>query len=150
MKKDESVESVPFVDLDKYMGVWYEIGRYPCWFEKGASHVRVEYTLRDNYVEVINRCIKKGKESYVTGKAYVMPDSGNAKLKVRFKWPFQGDYWIIDLDEDYSWAAVSNPKKTRLWILYREPNVTNELLRLIAKRVIQKGFNSAKIIWTEQ
>lgn len=148
--KHKIVTTTSYVDLEKYMGVWYEIGRYPCWFEWGASKVKVTYTLCDGCVEVLNQCIKMGKQRWVTGKAYILPNSGNAKLKVYFRWPLRGDYWIIDKSEDYTWAVVSDSKQRHLWILYRQPYISDEVIREIARSLTMRGFNSAKIIWTRQ
>ncbi len=150
MMKHKEVETVPYVELGKYAGVWYEIGRYPQRFEKGATHVTAEYVPCDGYLKVTNTCLKKGKKKTAKGKAFVVPDSGNAKLKVEFFWPFKGDYWIIELDKDYQWAVVSNRKLSSLWILYRKPHINNEILLPIVYSLMERGFNLARIIWTIQ
>ena len=150
MKKHEKVETVPYVDVDKYVGTWYEIGRYPHWFERGASLVTAEYIQKDGYFDVINRCVKGYKKQEKRGKAFVLPNSGNSKFIIKFGWLLKGDYWIIDLDEHYTWAVISNPRQTKLWILYRQPYISDEVLRPILYRLVNRGFNSAKIVWTEQ
>ncbi|WP_321519399.1 lipocalin family protein [uncultured Bacteroides sp.] len=150
MKQNKTIAVVPYVEIDRYAGVWYEIGRYPHWYERGAYNVSAEYILRNDYLEIINRCKRAKKEHQVKGKAFIVPDSGNAKLKVQFQWPFKGDYWIIDLDEDYQWAVVSNPSQTNLWILYRKPTICNEELRSIVYRLVNRGFELAKVHWTKQ
>lgn len=150
MKRNKTIEAVPYVEITKYAGVWYEIGRYTHWYKKGASNVSAEYIPKDGYLEVINRCEKSNKLREIKGKAFIVPDSGNAKLKVQFQWPFKGNYWIIDLDENYQWAVVSNPSQTDLWILYRKPTICNELLRPIVYRLVNRGFELAKVHWTKQ
>lgn len=150
MKKHNKIESVPYVDLEKFMGVWHEIGRYSHWFEKDADQVIIEYKKCDDYIEVANQFIKKDKKEYLIGKAYILPNCGNSKLKLQLRWPFRGDYWIIDVDQDYTWVVISNPRRTRLWILYRQSYIDDKTLRFILCRLINRGFNSAQIIWTKQ
>lgn len=144
-KQSSQLQTVPSVDVNRYMGKWYEIASYPQFFEKGCSNVSATYTLKDGYVEVFNNCIKEGKPNGITGKAFVTENSGNAKLKVQFFWPFKGDYWIIDLDKDYNWAVVSNPKQTTLWILNRTPKMDSETYQSILQKLATKGFDLKRI-----
>ena len=102
------------MDLDRYLGTWYEIARYPAWFQKNCTAVKAEYTLRDDgLIKVVNSCRKgtlDGKPKQSNGRAKVVDTTSNAKLKVSFFGPFWGPYWIIDLDPDYPWAVVGVPK----------------------------------------
>ena len=152
--KSQPVETVPKVDLNKYIGKWYEIASYPAWFQKDCHCTTATYTLSDKgYVIVENRCNKKsasGKLSYAKGKAYIVENSGNAKLKVQFFWPFKGDYWIIDLAPDYSFVVVSEPSKKYLWILSRTPKIDPYIYVQILKRLRENGFDVSKLKITEQ
>jgi apolipoprotein D and lipocalin family protein len=145
----QQLETVPHVDLNKYAGKWYEIASYPQWFQKGCHNTTAEYSLSGKgFVIVENRCNRKsvnGKESYIKGKAVVVKNSGNAKLKVQFFWPFKGDYWIIDLADDYSYAVVSEPKKKSLWIFSRTPNMDDAIYQQITSRLKLKGFDLGKL-----
>ena len=85
------------------------------------------------------------KQTYIKGKAFVEKDSGNAKLKVQFFWPFRGKYWIIDLADDYSYAVVSHPNKKYLWILSRTPQMDAQVYEQILLRLKSKGFDLDKI-----
>lgn len=150
----QELQTVPYVDLKKYAGKWYEIASFPQFFQRGCNCSTAEYTLTDkDYVVVENRCNKgsiEGKLSSVKGKAFVEANSGNAKLKVQFFWPFTGKYWIIDLADDYSYAVVSHPNKKYLWILSRTPQLDPIVYRQIVERLQQKGFPVANIIHTPQ
>ena len=152
--KSQSVQTVPYVDLNKYAGKWYEIASYPQVFQKGCHCTTAEYTVSEKgYVIVENRCNRdsiNGKTSYIKGKAFVTKNSGNAKLKVQFFWPFKGNYWIIDLAEDYSYAVVSNPNKKYLWILSRTPQLNNSVYEQIIARLKAKGFDLTKLTITQQ
>jgi apolipoprotein D and lipocalin family protein len=153
-KLSEKLETVPSVDLKKYAGKWYEIASYPQRFQKGCHCTTAEYTLSEKgFVIVENRCNKdsiNGKQSYIKGKAFVVKNSGNAKLKVQFFWPFTGKYWIIDLAEDYSYSVVSHPNKQYLWILSRTPTMDESVYLQIISRLKSKGFNLSKIQKTHQ
>jgi apolipoprotein D and lipocalin family protein len=150
----QEVQTVPNVDLDKYAGKWYEIASYPQRFQKGCHCTTAEYTLSDKgYVIVENRCNRdsvNGKPSYIKGKAFVEKNSGNAKLKVQFFWPFKGKYWIIDLANDYSYAVVSHPNKKYLWILSRTSKMDDSVYLGIISRLKSKGFDLSKLQKTVQ
>lgn len=150
----QTLQTVPFVDLIKYAGKWYEIASYPQHFQKGCHCTTAEYTLNEKgYFIVENKCNKgsvTGKLSSVKGKAFVDKNSGNAKLKVQFFWPFKGKYWIIDLADDYSFAVVSHPSKKYLWILSRTPIMDAIIYQQILSRLKQKGFDVSMLEKTKQ
>lgn len=150
----QTLQTVPFVDLKKYAGKWYEIASYPQHFQKDCNCTTAEYTLSDkNYVIVENRCNKgnpKGKVSYIKGKAFIVENSGNAKLKVQFFWPFKGKYWIIDLAEDYSYAVVGHPNRKYLWILSRTATMNENIYQQLISKIQEKGFDISKIKRTKQ
>ncbi|HPS71283.1 MAG TPA: lipocalin family protein [Bacteroidales bacterium] len=148
------VQTVPSVDLNKYAGKWHEIATIPQSFQKDCYFSTAEYTLSDKgYVIVENRCIKGGKDGekkYIKGKAFVVKNSGNAKLKVQFFWPFKGDYWIIDLAPDYSYAVVGDPSKKYLWILSRTPEMDEATYQEILKKLVTIGYDVSKLLKTNQ
>lgn len=150
----QAVQTVPFVDLTKYVGKWYEIASFPQFFQKGCTCTTAEYTATDkDYITVENRCNKNsidGKQSYIKGKVFVEKNTGNAQLKVQFFWPFKADYWIIDLADDYSYAVVSNPSKNNLWILSRTPTMNETIYQQIISRLEKKGFELSKLQKTTQ
>ena len=142
------------VDLERYLGKWYEIASYPAWFQKGCSGSTAEYSLLpDGKIQVVNRC-RKGrldgplKES--KGKAEVADTTTNAKLKVWFFWPFKGNYWIIDLSPDYQWAVVGEPSRKYLWILSRKSNMDEAVYQEILERLPQKGYDPSRLSRTAQ
>ena len=150
----QTLQTVAKVDLNKYAGKWYEIASYPQRFQKNCTCTTAEYTPTDKgYIIVENSCRKdsiNGKQSSIKGKAFVDKNSGNAKLKVQFFWPFKGKYWIIDLAEDYSYAVVSHPNKKYLWILSRKPSMNEVTYQQILNRLKEKGFDLTKLQITKQ
>ena len=153
-KSQSQLTTVESVDLQRYLGKWYEIASYPAWFQKGCTASTAEYSLLpDGKLQVINRCRKGSldgplKES--KGKAEVVDTATNAKLKVWFFWPFKGNYWIIELDDDYQYAVVGEPSRKYLWILSRTPIMDQAVYQEILERLPQKGDDVAKLRKTAQ
>jgi len=145
---------VSAVDLKRYLGKWYEIARYPAWFQKGCVGSTAHYSLLDDgKIQVINRCYKDSLDGAMKeskGKAEVVDTTTNAKLKVWFFWPFKGNYWIIDLSPDYQWAVVGEPSRKYLWILSRTPVMDETVYQRILARLPGKGYDPDKLITPEQ
>lgn len=152
--KDQPLQTVSHVDLNKYAGKWYEIASFPQYFQKGCHCTTAQYTITDKgYVIVENRCNKgsiDGKQAYIKGKAFADEASGNTKLKVQFFWPFRAKYWIIDLADDYSYAVVSHPNRQYLWILCRSSKMDEVIYNNILQRLHENGFDLTKLQITPQ
>jgi len=152
--EEQPLEVVGSVDLDRYLGTWYEIASYPAWFQRGCTAVTAHYSLRDDgLIRVVNSCNKDaldGKLKQSTGRAKVVDGSNNAKLKVSFFGPFWGDYWVIDLDAEYRWAVVGVPSRKYLWILSRTRSMDESLFQEIAGRLAAKGYDEARLVRTLQ
>jgi apolipoprotein D and lipocalin family protein len=141
-----TLTTVQSVDLQRYAGTWYELASYHQFFERGCSHVKATYTSKNGYIEVFNQSVKNNKPNNIKGKAFVVSNSGNAKLKVRFFWPFKGNYWIIDLADDYAWAIVSDPNRNTLWILSRSPVMEDGLYNSLIAKLVKRGFDKDRIV----
>jgi apolipoprotein D and lipocalin family protein len=146
--------TVAHVDLARYLGRWYEVARLPVPFEKNCEHVTAEYSQRaDGTIRVVNTCHKgavHGPVKKATATARPV-DATNAKLKVQFFWPFEGDYWILDLDQaDYQYALVGEPSRKSLWLLSRQPQLTPDVRRHLTDRARELGFPVEKLINTPQ
>ena len=142
--------TVASVDLDRYLGRWYEIALFPTRFEKGCRCTMAEYSLEDGVIVVKNMCRKEGRLTVAKGKAYPVPGSNNSQLKVSFQWPFWGDYWIIALDEDYRYAMVGHPQKKYLWILSRTPELDEEVYLSLIETARSKGYDMRRLRSTDQ
>lgn len=143
------LETVPYVDLDRYLGEWFEIAAFPQRFEKDCFGSKAHYTKDDNAtIRVENSCFKgslDGPSKKVTGTAYVADPTTNAKLKVSFFWPFYGDYWIIALDPDYKYAMIGAPDRKYLWILSRSKTLSPETYEQLLSEANDLGFDTSKI-----
>lgn len=150
-KNHAHLATVQQVDLEKYAGRWYEISTIPIAPQRGCSCTYAEYTItQKGYVKVYNHCIKKGKASDITGKAFVKDTASNAQLAVQFFWPFRGAYWIIGLDENYQWAIVGSPSRKNLWILSRTPQMDSALYQSLLLKARDKGFDTNLLVNTLQ
>jgi len=140
---------VPHVELEKYLGKWFEIAHLPARFQEGCSDTTATYTLsKDRSISVLNECTRNGKVKQAKGKAKVVDKNTGAKLKVTFFWPFYGDYWIIKLGNDYEYAVVGTPNRKYLWILNRTPKMDDNLYSQITEFAKSKGFNVENLIRT--
>ena len=143
------LQTVARVDFNRYLGLWYEIGRYPNSFQKGCLGSTAMYSARlDGEIDVLNSCRdeKDGSLREAKGRAWVMDKASNARLKVSFFWPFRGDYWIIDLGKEYEYAVIGTPNRKYLWILSRTPEMHPEVLAKIIENVEKQGFIRDKLL----
>ncbi len=137
------------VDLNLYVGVWYEIAKIPNRFQKQCTrNVTATYSLNDDgTIKVVNRCIQEdGSEDKVTGKARIVDKKSNAKLEVSFVsifgfHLFWGDYWIIGLDKDYQYAVVGSPSYKYGWILCREKSMPKAMFQEVKQILIKQDYN---------
>jgi apolipoprotein D and lipocalin family protein len=149
------LQTVPSVDVPRYMGTWHEIAKYPNWFQrKCASSTQATYTLQaDGRVQVLNRCkTDKSEWTEALGAARQIGGPSSSRLKVRFapEWlsfiPLVwGDYWVIDLDPNYQWVVVSEPKREYLWILSRTPQIPAAIYQDLLGKLHDRGFDLKRI-----
>lgn len=147
-KSPPELPTVDRVDVQKYLGKWYEVARLPNRFEKKCeSDITAQYSLReDGKITVVNACRQKdGKVRTSKGWAKIV-DPSNAKLKVTFFWPFFGDYWVIGLDPEYRFAVVSEPERQYAWILSRTPQLAPDLYKQALDILRQRGIDTASLI----
>jgi apolipoprotein D and lipocalin family protein len=152
------LQTVPAVDLTRYLGTWHEIARYPNLFQDRAgldcAATTATYTARpDGQVGVWNQCLNAADgdaHQEVRGRAYVVEGSQGAKLRVTFFWPFFGDYWVIGLDPEYRWAVVGAPRRDYLWVLAREPELGAADRAQVEAIVRGAGFDWGRVRETRQ
>jgi apolipoprotein D and lipocalin family protein len=152
------LETVDYVDVNRYLGKWYEIARFEQKFQKGCTAVTAEYKLRRNgTIKVINKCRKgnpQGKLKKAIGRARVIDRSTNAKLKVQFFLKFlnigflSGNYWILDLGQDYEYALIGDPTREYLWILSRTKTMDEELYQELLVKARDMEFDTSRILKT--
>lgn len=154
------LQTIPALDLPRYLGTWYEIAKFPNRFQrKCAGFTTATYSaLADGRVQVENRCrLADGSTDVATGVARQVGGASSPRLKVRFApailsfipmvW---GNYWIIDLDRDYGLAAVSEPGRDYLWILSRTPTVEKAAYDALVARIAGQGLDVRKLERTPQ
>ena len=148
--------TVPSLDHDRYLGVWYEIARLPMRYEKpDFTDITATYTLNDDgNVRVLNRALDAdGEVQESIGEAVPVEGSGNAKLRVTFlpeglRWiPFtKGDYWVLRVDADYRTALVGDPDREYLWLLHRDPRIDPALREEFLAAARAQGYDLSALI----
>lgn len=153
------VPTVEFVDLQKYVGTWFEIASIPQWFQrKCVANTTAEYRLaEDGLISIANSCDSAdGERRLANGRAKVVDSKSNSKLKVTFVnfWGWQfllgGDYWILSIGENYAYAVVVSPWRNYAWILSRTPQISREYLNEATQVLLKNGFDICKLMTTPQ
>lgn len=155
-----ALSTIAALDVPRYMGTWFEIAKFPNWFQrKCAGGTRADYRLKDEgRVQVINRCqLDNGDLIEAVGTARQIGPATSPRLEVRFApdWlsflpMVWGDYWVIDLDEDYRLVAVSEPRREYLWILARTPKIDASDYNNLLVRLGRQGFDLRRLEVTRQ
>jgi len=156
--KSDAVQPVPVVDLERFLGEWYEIARIPAWFQnRCVRDTTARYQLRnDGRITVINRCVtRNGRIDQAQGLARVLDPTSQSRLKVSFVsllgWrPFWGDYWIIGLDPEYRWLAVGDPGRQYGWILSRSSTLAPVQLEAAFQAMERNGYARDRFRLTPQ
>jgi apolipoprotein D and lipocalin family protein len=148
------LKAVSEVDLNRYAGTWFDIANFPRQFQKDCAGTTAKYTLRDDGdIDVLNSCrygSLDGELRSKLGRARIVDKATNAKLKVSFFRPFWGQYWIVDLDEDYQYAAVGHPGRDYLWILSRTPTLADTTYQAILGRLESLDYDTSRLVRTQQ
>lgn len=141
--------TVKSVDLNRYLGSWYEIAKYDHVFERGLDYAMANYTLReDGKIDVLNTGIKDGRAKDAKGIAKTTNIPG--LLKVSFFGPFYSDYRIMMLDTNYQYVLVGGSNDKYLWILSRTPQLDDATRSLILAEANRRGYDTGKLIWVKQ
>jgi apolipoprotein D and lipocalin family protein len=147
-KSGQALPVVDSVDLSRYQGRWYDIASIPLRFSQHCTCTFAEYSADTNgNIRVYNQCLnrKTGKTDSIRGKAFPVKGSNNAKLKVQFFWPFRGDYYIIDIDSNYTLALVGSPDRNTLWILSRTPAISDARFQEACEKARTLGFDTNRL-----
>lgn len=148
------VQTVPKVELERYLGSWYEIASFPQRFQRGCHATMASYSMADDgEIAVENRCNKDaldGPLKVANGRARVVDTQTNARLQVSFFGPFWGDYWIVDLDSEYQYAVVGHPGRDYLWVLSRTPTMADDVYQGILSRLQAQQYPTDRLVRTAQ
>jgi apolipoprotein D and lipocalin family protein len=159
----QPLTTVASIDLQRYQGTWHQVALYPNRFQKScASNTRAQYTPQpDGTVQVTNQCrTLEGKEMQVIGQARpanATARSGNQltppQLQVRFapawlSWlpMVWGDYWVIQLSPEYSYAVVGEPAREYLWVLARDTQLSAADWLTIESKLKEQGYDPARLV----
>lgn len=159
-QNQDEVKTVDFVDLNKYLGKWYEVASIPQSFQKACiADTSAEYSLdkEDDLIVVMNSCgTKDGSRKVAEGRAKIEDTKTNSKLKVTFvklfDWifAFGGNYWVLDVDSGYNVALVGDPSRGYAWILSRTPAMSAAQWIDAEKTFKAQGYDTCKILTSVQ
>lgn len=154
-KNNSTMQTVKNVDIERYMGTWYEIARFPHSFEKGLVGVTATYSLKKNgKIQVVNQGYKdsfNGKHSKAKAVAKIPNSNEPGKLKVYFFFLFGADYYILELDEkEYQYAMVGSSSMNYLWILSRTPQMDAVTYNMLLEKARDRGYKVENLILVEQ
>ncbi len=142
-------ETVASVNLARYMGTWYEIAHIPNFPQKNCTDTIVHYRAApDGGFELLNTCWKGGTYKPYHGFAKPSEPKSTTKFRVKFVFFLSSDYWIVDLDPDYKWAAVGGAKHDQLWIISRERTLDPKIYDGILARAKALGYDPTKLVKT--
>ncbi len=148
-KPKPDVSTAPYVDLSRYTGRWYIIEHVPYLLEKGKVGTSDNYTLRRNGTLGVSFAFRKGSlaapEQAWHGVARVVAPDSNAEWEVRFLWPLESDYRVIELDPGYRWAVIANHDGSLLWIMARTTALDAETARSIRGRLLARRLDVTKL-----
>jgi apolipoprotein D and lipocalin family protein len=146
--------TVDNLDIEQYLGTWYEIARFPHSFEKGLVGVTATYSMReDGKIRVVNQGYEgslEGKSRRAEGKAKIPNPGDPGRLKVSFFLFFYSDYFVLELDRDYQWAMIGSSSPRYFWILSRTPRMNDQIYRDLIEKATQRGYKLDQLIQVEQ
>ncbi len=147
--------TVQNVNINRYLGKWYEIARFPHSFEKDLVGVTATYALRgDGKISVLNQGYKEtlnGPLKQARGKAKVPDSDETGRLKVSFFLFFYADYFILELDEEnYQYALIGSSSDKYLWILCRTPEMEADTYDMLVSKARSRGYDTGKLIAVKQ
>jgi len=146
----KGMQAIDDFEASRYMGTWYEIARLDHYFERGLENISATYTLRDDgSIDIVNkgRNTESDEWKIANGKAYFIDRPNKGRLKVSFFGPFYESYNIIALDKDnYSYAMVTGPTKSNLWILSRTKQLHKKIFDELLATAKKQGFATDELI----
>ena len=150
----EGAVAVKGFDAQRYLGTWYEIARLDHSFERGLVNVTANYSMnKDGSLRVLNRGFdpKRHRWKEAEGRAYFITGADVGRLKVSFFGPFYGGYNIIGIDErNYSYALVCGSSRSYLWILARQPELSETVKAVLTQKAKDLGFDTGALIYVQQ
>lgn len=154
-KNMERTKTVEKLELEKFLGTWYEIARFDHSFERGMQGVTATYSMReDGKIKVLNQGYKgslDGPLKQAIGKAKIPNAQEAGKLKVSFFWIFYGDYFVLELDDiNYQWAVIGSSSEKYLWILSRTPQLEESVQQDLLEKIQKRSYPLENLIWVDQ
>jgi len=147
--KGPEMQTVDYVDLERFMGDWYVIANIPTFLEKGAHNAVETYALNDDGTVATTFTYRKGafdgKLKQYNPKGFVRDDPSNALWGMRFIWPIKADYRVVYLDDDYTQTIIGRQKRDFVWIMARTPEISDDDYAKLRDFVAELGYDVSKL-----
>jgi apolipoprotein D and lipocalin family protein len=147
--KGPEMQTVDYVDLDRFMGKWYVIANIPTFLEKDAYNAVETYTLNEDGTIDTRFTFRKGgfdgEEKGFNPKGFVTDTESNALWGMRFIWPIKADYRIVYLNDDYTQTVIGRQKRDYVWIMARTPTIPDEDYEKIMEFAESIGYDTSEI-----
>ena len=147
--KGPEMDTVSYVDLERFMGDWYVIANIPTFLEKGAHNAVESYALNEDGTIATTFVFRDGgfdgEEKEYNPKGFVLDHESNARWGMRFVWPIKADYRIVYLNEDYDQTIIARQKRDFVWIMARTPTISEEDYERLIEFAESIGYDTAKI-----
>ena len=145
----QTMKTVPYVDIERFMGDWYVIANIPTFIEKRSTNAIESYYLnKKGEIETTFTFYQddpSGKKKVYTPKGFIYNTQTNAEWRMQFIWPFKSPFLIIDLADDYSYTVIGVPNRKYVWIMAREPQLSDETFSIITQKLAGIGYDISKI-----
>ncbi len=143
------MQTVPYVDLERFMGDWYVVANIPTFVEKGAHNPIESYALNpDGTIATtftFNKDALDGPKKEYHPKGFVLDKQTNARWGMQFIWPFKGDFRIVYLDDDYQLTVIGRAKRDYVWIMARDPEFSDAEFERMKSFVESIGYDGSKL-----
>ena len=143
------LETVDYVDVDRFMGDWYVIANIPTFLEKGAHNAVETYQWNSDGTIATTFVYRDGgfdgKRKQYTPKGFIEPDGSNARWGMRFVWPIKADYRIVYLTPDYTQTVIGRNKRDYVWVMARSPAISDADYQGIVRRIGEMGYDVSKL-----
>ena len=143
------MKTVPFVDIERFMGDWYVIANIPTFIEKRATNAMESYRLNNKgQIETTFTFYKdtpNGKKKVYNPIGFIYNKETNAEWRMQFIWPFKAHFLIIDLADDYSYTVIGVPSRKYVWVMARKPQLSDDTFLSITKKLVETGYDISKI-----
>lgn len=146
-QSNKSLKTVDYVDIQRFMGDWFVIANIPTFLEKDAYNPLESYRLDDDgsiaTTFSFNAGAIDGEKKVYKPRGFITNTETNAEWGMQFLWPIKADYRIVYLDEDYQHTVIGRNNLDYVWIMARQPKISEKMMKELTQFVASLGYDSS-------